>query len=76
MQTFKERELYAILPSASVFLLVIEQNDKKVTFMQLPDRYKVELDNEELNSFLQIRQLDYIEQLPSDVFEVCAANII
>ena len=44
--------------------------------MQLPDRYKVELDNEELNSFLQIRQLDYIEQLPSDVFEVCAANII
>jgi len=76
MQTFKERELYAILPSASVFLLVIEQSDKKVTFMQIPDRYKVELDNEELNSFLQIRQLDYIEQLPSDVFEVCAANII
>ena len=76
MFSFIERGLYAVLPNAAVFLLVLQKTEKNVTLMQLPDRYSIELESEDLDNFLKIRTLEFVEQLPQDVFDVCKANSI
>lgn len=76
MTEFIERGMYAVLPNASIFLLVLQQTDECVSFMRLPDCQKVELDKDDLSVFLRLTKLDFIEQLPQDVFEVCSANCL
>lgn len=76
MHNFIERGLYAVLPSASIFLLHLNSTNT-FAFMQLPDLFKVVFDNEQdFNFFLKNKSLDFVEQLPQDVYDVCVANII
>lgn len=74
MHNFIERGMYAVLPNAAIFLLVLQQTEKSITFMQLPDRYAIEFESEDLNYYLKKHKLEFVEQLPQDVFDVCKAN--
>ena len=43
--------------------------------MQLPDRYQICLTKEEFSEGVQTGLLDFVEQVPEEVFEVASANI-
>jgi len=43
--------------------------------MQLPDRYQICLTKQEFHEGLTTKLLDFVEQVPEEVFEVAAANI-
>jgi hypothetical protein len=77
---YKERGMYAVLPEASIFMLFLglkTKNDTTYTsFMQLPDLYELDFEEQDLAVFLSKRTLEFVEQLPEDVFNVCVANII
>jgi len=76
MLAFIERGLYAVLPDASIFFLFVEQTDKEIVFMHLPENYRLVFEYEDLSIFLRQRQLDLVEQLPVDVYNTAVANII
>lgn len=57
------------------FLLFIKEDSEVLEFMQLPDRYKVCLTKEEFHEGVTTKLLDFVEQIPEDVFEVASANI-
>jgi pantothenate kinase len=43
--------------------------------MQLPDRYQICLTKKEFSEGLTTKLLDFVEQIPEEVFEVAQANI-
>lgn len=57
------------------FLLFLKEDLEVLEFMQLPDRYQVFLTKEEFYDGINSKLLDFVEQIPEDVFEVAAANI-
>lgn len=57
------------------FLLFIKEDSEVLEFMQLPDRYQVCLTKEEFHEGVTTKLLDFVEQIPEDVFEVASANI-
>lgn len=57
------------------FILFIKEESEVLEFMQLPDRYQVCLTKEEFTEGLQSGLLDFVEQVPEEVFEVASANI-
>lgn len=57
------------------FLLFLKEDSEVLEFMQLPDRYKVCLTKKEFHEGIVTKLLDFIEQIPEDVFEVAKANI-
>ena len=57
------------------FLLFIKEDSEVLEFMQLPDRYQICLTKKEFSEGLSTKLLDFVEQIPEDVFEVAAANI-
>lgn len=57
------------------FLLFIKEDSEVLEFMQLPDRYKVCLTKQEFHEGVTTKLLDFVEQIPEDVFEVASANI-
>jgi len=57
------------------FILFIKEDSNVLEFMQLPDRYQIMLTKKEFNEGLVSKLLDFVEQIPEDVFEVAAANI-
>lgn len=73
----KERGLYAITKhSRGCFLLFLnEEKDNILNFMQLPDRYKVALAKDEFTSGVVSGLLDFVEQIPEEVYEVAYANV-
>lgn len=73
----KERGVYAITKhNRGSFLLFLNNEDKDVlNFMQLPDRYKVSLTNKEFSEGVTSGLLDFVEQIPEEVFDVAQANI-
>lgn len=77
---YQERGMYAVLPEASIFMLFLglkTKNDTTYTsFMQIPDLYELDFEEQDLAIFLSKRTLEFVEQLPEDVFNVCVANII
>jgi len=73
----KPRSIYAFTKfRKGEFLLFLEHiPNSHYQFMQLPDRYVITLTEEECQKALTDRVLDYIEQIPEEVFEVSKANI-
>jgi hypothetical protein len=57
------------------FLLFIKEDVEVLEFMQLPDRYQICLTKKEFSEGLTTKLLDFVEQIPKDVFDVAAANI-
>jgi hypothetical protein len=57
------------------FILFIKEDSEVLEFMQLPDRYLICLTKKEFSEGLSTKLLDFVEQIPEDVFEVAAANI-
>ena len=57
------------------FILFIKEDSEVLEFMQLPDRYQICLTKEEFTEGLTTKLLDFVEQIPEEVFEVAAANI-
>ena len=57
------------------FLLFVKEDSGVLEFMQLPDRYQIVLTKEEFTEGLTTKLLDFVEQIPEEVFEVAAANI-
>lgn len=57
------------------FLLFVKEDSEVLEFMQLPDRYQVCLTKEEFHEGVTTKLLDFVEQIPEEVFEVAAANI-
>ena len=57
------------------FLLFIKEDSEVLEFMQLPDRYQVCLTKEEFHEGVTTKLLDFVEQIPEEVYEVAAANI-
>jgi hypothetical protein len=57
------------------FLLYIKEEGDVYKFMQLPDRYEFNLTKEEYTTAITTKVLDFVEQVPENVFEVAAANI-
>jgi hypothetical protein len=57
------------------FILFIKEDSEVLEFMQLPDRYRICLTKKEFSEGLNTKLLDFVEQIPEDVFEVAAANI-
>lgn len=73
----KERGLYAVLPQASIFLLYRQENSTNniISFLQLPDLIEIDFEDvNEFNIFLNYRTLDFVEQLPCEVYDVCIGN--
>lgn len=57
------------------FLLFVKEDSEVLEFMQLPDRYQIFLTKEEFHEGITTKLLDFIEQIPEEVFEVAQANI-
>jgi len=57
------------------FILFIKEDSEVLEFMQLPDRYQVCLTKKEFNEGVTTKLLDFVEQIPEEVFEVASANI-
>jgi uncharacterized protein (DUF3820 family) len=57
------------------FMLFIKEDKDVLAFMQLPDRYQIFLTKQEFTEGLLTNLLDFVEQVPEDVFEVASANI-
>ena len=57
------------------FLLFIKEDLEVLEFMQLPDRYQICLTKKEFSEGVTTKLLDFVEQIPEEVFEVAAANI-
>ena len=57
------------------FILFIKEDSEVLVFMQLPDRYQICLTKKEFSEGLSTKLLDFVEQIPEDVFEVASANI-
>lgn len=75
-QTPKERGVYAFTKHRrGDFILFIKEDQDALQFMQLPDRYQVHLTKEEFSEGVKTKLLDFVEQIPEEVFEVAAANI-
>ena len=77
LQTPKQRGVYAFTKHRrGDFVLFIKETDKDVLeFMQLPDRYQLFLTKQEFTEGVVTRLLDFVEQIPEEVFEVASANI-
>ena len=72
----QSRSLYAFTRfRKGEFLLYINKKDNVYEFMQLPDRYIVNLTDAEFSQGIAERLLDFVEIIPEDVFEVCKVNI-
>lgn len=74
----KDRGVYAFTKyRRGDFLLFLKESTPLVfEFMQLPDRYVLSLTAEEYAKGINTKILDFVEQLPEDVFEVACANKI
>lgn len=72
----KDRGLYAFTKyRRGDFILFLQETTPGVfEFMQLPDRYTLCLSIEEFTEGKKVKLLDFVEQLPEDVFEVAKAN--
>lgn len=57
------------------FLLFIKEDSEVLEFMQLPDRYQVCLTRQEFHEGVTTKLLDFVEQIPEEVYEVAAANM-
>jgi hypothetical protein len=57
------------------FILFIKEDSEVLEFMQLPDRYQICLTKKEFSEGLSTKLLDFVEQIPEEVFEVAIANI-
>lgn len=57
------------------FILFIKEDKDVLEFMQLPDRYQLFLTKQEFHEGVTTKLLDFVEQIPDEVFEVAAANI-
>lgn len=57
------------------FILFIKEDSEVLEFMQLPDRYQICLTKKEFSEGISIKLLDFVEQIPEEVFEVASANI-
>ncbi len=57
------------------FILFLKEDSEVLEFMQLPDRYQIFLTKEEFTKGLSTKLLDFVEQIPEEVFEVASANI-
>jgi hypothetical protein len=76
LKTPKERGVYAFTKHRrGDFVLFIKEDKGVLEFMQLPDRYQLFLTKEEFTEGLLTNLLDFVEQVPEEVFEVAAANI-
>ena len=73
----KERGFYAFQTKAKAgeFLLFIEELPTYYKFMQLPDKYAINISKEAFEKSITHQVIEYIEQIPKDVFEVCKSNI-
>jgi phosphoserine aminotransferase len=77
IKTPKQRGVYAFTKHRrGDFILFIKESEKDVLeFMQLPDRYQILLTKEEFTEGINTKLIDFVEQIPEEVFEVAAANI-
>ena len=57
------------------FLLFIKEDAEVLEFMHLPDRFQICLTKAEFTEGVKTKLLDFVEQIPEEVFEVAAANI-
>jgi hypothetical protein len=57
------------------FILFVKEDKDVLEFMHLPDRYQIFLTKQEFTEGLLTNLLDFVEQVPEEVFEVAAANI-
>ena len=57
------------------FILFIKEDSEVLEFMHLPDRYQVCLTKEEFHEGVTTKLLDFVEQIPEEVYEVASANI-
>lgn len=72
----KERGVYAFTKHRKGdFILFIKEDKGVLQFMQLPDRYQFFLTKEEFSEGIVANLLDFVEQIPEDVFDVAQANI-
>ena len=71
----KDRGLYAFTRyRRGDFLLFVKNYSSVLEFIQLPDRYTLSLSLEEFSSGIKEGLLDFVEQIPPDVFEVVLLN--
>lgn len=71
------RNLYAFTEyRRGEFLLCLSEQKDVYEFMQLPDRYKLVLTKEEFKKGVETGLLDFVEQIPEDVYKVCEGNIL
>lgn len=76
IQSPKTRGVYAFTKHRrGDFILFIKEESEVLEFMHLPDRYQVFLTKEEFHDGVVGKLLDFVEQIPEEVFEVAAANI-
>ncbi len=72
----KERGIYAFTKHRKGdFILFVKEDREVLEFMQLPDRYQFFLTKKEFQEGVTTKLLDFIEQIPEEVFEVACANI-
>ena len=57
------------------FILFIKEDSEVLEFMQLPDRYQICLTKKEFSEGISTKLLDFVEQIPEEVFDVASANI-
>ena len=57
------------------FLLFVKEDSEVLEFMHLPDLYQICLTKEEFHEGVVTKLLDFVEQVPEEVFEVASANI-
>jgi len=72
-----KRGLYAFLVQRKgEFLLFVEEEELSYRFMQLPNRFEFYVTKNDFEKAMTKNTLDFIEQIPEEVYEVSIANII
>jgi len=76
VQLPKERGMYAFTKHRrGEFVLYVNVDGEVLEFMHIPHRYNISLSKEEFTAAIHTRLLEFVEQIPEDVFEVCKVNI-
>lgn len=75
-KTPEQRGVYAFTKHRrGDFILFIKEDKEILEFMQLPDRYQFFLTKKEFHEGIVTKLLDFVEQIPQEVFDVACANI-
>lgn len=69
----KKGDFFAILKGkyAGEFWILMSDTEKNFNFLSLPDMKKIEVPKEKIDIGINLKIMDFIQNIPNKVFKVC-----